>query len=386
MDQHELVKMFRFFFKYLFQDSQYLLIHEFREFNTYAGIADCQPFLSVIRYTYQFMAWIITFMDINQNPIFSGISLGRWFETNVRVSLFLVLLPLVFCFRLGLQLGLIVSLILFLSILFHEFCHVFAARGTGGEGEDILMWPLGGLAFVTPANSLFSQFWTVAAGPISNLVLCLLMLPVVLSTQTFVECVNLTYLPGVDLVQSSMLRDLALLTFSLNFKLLILNLLPVYPLDGHGMTLSIAREYWDKQTATIGTLWTGLVVCMLLLVAGLALESVNIVFIGSLLMIFSMHEFTKVQIARQFGDMYGSEGYGEDYSSSYDDDEPKLGPIARWKLRREEKKREKLQIQKMETAQKVDQLLEKINNNGIASLTEAERRFLEQASSKYRTK
>src|SRR6185437_14177844 len=34
---------------------------------------------------------------------------------------------------------------LFVIIVLHEFGHCFAARWVGGEANDILMWPLGGL-------------------------------------------------------------------------------------------------------------------------------------------------------------------------------------------------------------------------------------------------
>src|SRR5258708_6517885 len=37
--------------------------------------------------------------------------------------------------------------ILFVIILLHEFGHCFAARWVGGDAEEILMHPLGGLAF-----------------------------------------------------------------------------------------------------------------------------------------------------------------------------------------------------------------------------------------------
>src|SRR5215469_2963925 len=39
------------------------------------------------------------------------------------------------------------SLVLFSVVLLHEFGHCFAARWVGGEAHDILMWPLGGLAY-----------------------------------------------------------------------------------------------------------------------------------------------------------------------------------------------------------------------------------------------
>ena len=36
---------------------------------------------------------------------------------------------------------------LFVSVLLHEFGHCFAARFMDGESDEVLLWPLGGLAF-----------------------------------------------------------------------------------------------------------------------------------------------------------------------------------------------------------------------------------------------
>src|SRR5437762_11396789 len=36
----------------------------------------------------------------------------------------------------------------FVIVLIHEFGHCFGARYVGGEAKEILMWPLGGLAYL----------------------------------------------------------------------------------------------------------------------------------------------------------------------------------------------------------------------------------------------
>jgi len=39
---------------------------------------------------------------------------------------------------------------LFLIVLTHEFGHQLACRQVGGKTNDIVLWPLGGVAFVSP--------------------------------------------------------------------------------------------------------------------------------------------------------------------------------------------------------------------------------------------
>ena len=63
--------------------------------------------------------------------------------------------------------------ILFVSVLLHEFGHCFGARIMGGRGEEILMWPLGGLAFADPPRRPWPQLVTTVGGPLVNVVICL---------------------------------------------------------------------------------------------------------------------------------------------------------------------------------------------------------------------
>src|SRR5262245_55760325 len=64
--------------------------------------------------------------------------------------------------------------LLFISILLHEYGHVFAARSVGGDAEEIILWPLGGLAMCDLPASPRSHFLTALAGPLVNLMLCVL--------------------------------------------------------------------------------------------------------------------------------------------------------------------------------------------------------------------
>ena len=39
---------------------------------------------------------------------------------------------------------------LFVLVTMHEFGHALACRQVGGRAEQIVLWPLGGIAFVSP--------------------------------------------------------------------------------------------------------------------------------------------------------------------------------------------------------------------------------------------
>src|SRR5207244_2083241 len=63
---------------------------------------------------------------------------------------------------------------LFVAILLHELGHCFAARWMEGEANEVLLWPLGGLARVDVPHTPRANFITAAAGPAVNLGLCVL--------------------------------------------------------------------------------------------------------------------------------------------------------------------------------------------------------------------
>jgi Zn-dependent protease len=110
---------------------------------------------------------------------------------------------------------------LFLIVLLHEFGHALACRQVGGNANQIILWPLGGVAYVDPPPRPGATLWSIAAGPLVNVVLLFLL-----------------SLAGMVMRQSGWPAELpnanALLraVWYINLVLLVFNLLPVYPLDG----------------------------------------------------------------------------------------------------------------------------------------------------------
>src|ERR1700720_2863885 len=62
-------------------------------------------------------------------------------------------------------------LALFLIVMIHEFGHALACRQVGGTANQIVLWPLGGVAYVDPPPRPGATLWSIAAGPLVNLVL-----------------------------------------------------------------------------------------------------------------------------------------------------------------------------------------------------------------------
>ena len=62
-------------------------------------------------------------------------------------------------------------LALFVIVLLHEFGHALACRQVGGTADRIMLWPLGGVAFVNPPQRPGATLWSLAAGPLVNVAL-----------------------------------------------------------------------------------------------------------------------------------------------------------------------------------------------------------------------
>src|ERR1700727_869497 len=62
-------------------------------------------------------------------------------------------------------------LALFLIVLMHEFGHALACRQVGGTANRIMLWPLGGVAYVDPPQRAGATLWSIAAEPLVNVAL-----------------------------------------------------------------------------------------------------------------------------------------------------------------------------------------------------------------------
>ncbi len=112
-------------------------------------------------------------------------------------------------------------LALFLIVLMHEFGHALACRQTGGTANQIVLWPLGGVAYVNPPQRPGATLWSIAAGPLVNVALLPILIAVVVMSRSLGWA---QAMPDVyQLLRAVLWIDVSLLVF---------NMLPIYPLDG----------------------------------------------------------------------------------------------------------------------------------------------------------
>ena len=112
-------------------------------------------------------------------------------------------------------------LAIFVIVLLHEFGHALACRSVGGTANQIILWPLGGVAYVDPPQRPGATLWSIAAGPLVNVAL----LPILIGAVYFGNA------SGWQNSMPDVYHFLGSVLF-INSALLAFNILPIYPLDG----------------------------------------------------------------------------------------------------------------------------------------------------------
>lgn len=165
-------------------------------------------------------------------------------------------------------------LALFGIVLTHEFGHALACRQVGGQANQILLWPFGGVAYVSPPERPGATLWSIAAGPLVNVVL----IPVLMGALFAARAV------GLPAILPDAYRLLRMVLY-IDIGLLVFNILPIYPLDGGQILRSLLWFVLGRgrslMTATVigllgvaaliayafysQSLWTGLIALYMLM-------------------------------------------------------------------------------------------------------------------------
>ena len=105
---------------------------------------------------------------------------------------------------------------IFVSVLIHELAHAFVAKRLGWTVYKIEVGLFTGSASVDTNIPERDSIPVIAAGPLSNLILAIVSIPLYLA------------LSGVNPFLDRLLNDL----FVVNMFMFIFNILPIYPMDG----------------------------------------------------------------------------------------------------------------------------------------------------------
>jgi Zn-dependent protease len=129
----------------------------------------------------------------------------------------------------------------------------------GGRADLIVLWPLGGIAFVAPPERPGAVLWSIAAGPLVNVAL-------------LVPTWGLVLLSGANgwADTSPDLDRFLYFMAMINLLLLAFNMIPAYPLDGGQVLMALLWFQVGRWSALLAASVVGIAFAALLMLAGLA--------------------------------------------------------------------------------------------------------------------
>lgn len=173
---------------------------------------------------------------------------GRFYGIDVHIHWTFWLLIAIYLLAVaqssGLAQGLLaVALILavFFCVLLHEYGHALAARRFGIRTLDITLMPIGGLARLERLpDRPWQEFVIAVAGPLVNVAIAVLLLPLVL-----LDLITTPAAPAIQL-GGSLLSQL----MYVNIVLVVFNMLPAFPMDGGRVLRSLLAMKLGQLRAT----------------------------------------------------------------------------------------------------------------------------------------
>lgn len=166
-----------------------------------------------------------------------------------------------------------IALLLFTFILVHELGHALVARDRGVKAERIILFPLGGGAYLPDQpKQLWAEILVYAAGPLANIFLAIVAwIILLLRPDGELLVAYFLRLSGNIVVQPAIFDQILGITLGVNLLLALGNLLPAYPLDGGRILRALLRGPLGARTATIVVTALGLVVGIPLIWLGVEL-------------------------------------------------------------------------------------------------------------------
>jgi Zn-dependent protease len=349
-----------------------------------------------------------------RDPFSWSLPLGRMFGITIRLHILFPLFVLVIWWKAAADLGasagvqmLIVMGLLFISVLLHEFGHCFAARLVDGEANEVLLWPLGGLANCDVPHTPRANFLCAAGGPLANLLLCVLaggVLAFCSLRPSFDPTLNQLWwtelydwqgqLFGSDLSGAPNRLEywqvLVARFFWLNWVGFLINVLILgFPLDGGRMLQALLWPRLGYRQAMMTAIFFGFVFMFIIAIYAVVKNEVLILCLALFIYVSCKQQWILLETGAE-DTLFGYD-FSQGYTSLERDQPPpprKKRPnfFQRWLQRRRAAKLQREQEREAAEERRMDELLAKIQREGRQSLTDEENRFLKRVADKYRNR
>ncbi len=294
-------------------------------------------------------------------------------------------------------------LILLGSVLVHELGHLLVTRRLGGNLEELVLGPLGGLGTGPLGLEPTAELVAVLAGPLVNLAICFAS-ALLLAGQGGVSLMGLMNpVAPAQIIEGEFWLVALKMLFWINWSLIVVNLIPAYPFDGgRGLRagLLVAVPTLDTRQAVAIAAHVAKLTAIALLVAAWLVRDQNASYLIQswfALVLLAIFVFFSARKEEAISEMSGAEEafLGYDFSAGYSSLErsgpgcsmqTQPGPVVRWwkqrRQRREQRRRERESLED----RLVDEILQRVHREGVESLTRQEQTLLRRASARYRTR
>lgn len=266
--------------------------------------------------------------------------------------------------------------ILFIVVLLHEFGHCFAARWVGGEANEILMHPLGGLAMARPPRRPLPVFLTVLGGPAVNVLICIVCAAIIWSVGGPLPWNPFRFHPIGEFTSWFNVWRYAMWFYQVSWTILMFNLLPIYPLDGGQMLQAILWPRFGYYKSMNFACITGMIGAVIGGMIALATGNIGLAILATMGFLTCMSMRQQLVAAGPYG--LDEDG---DYSAAYEQPSRVRAP-SRWAERRAENAARAERAEQ----QKIDAILAKVSAKGMHSLTWWEKRTLRKATERQRSR
>lgn len=292
--------------------------------------------------------------------------------------------------------------ILFVSLLLHECAHFFTALHFGGDSDQIVIWPLGGLHPPRPPVDPRHELAMHLSGPLVNAGASIIA-GLFIYLHDPKEVVGLLNpLAPVGLIEDAnvgLWMIAAKLTCWINCVLWLANLLPAFPFDG-GRALRSAivatRPDFSPRRAVYFVTSLAKVVAFVLVIIALLMWSdktneIVPVWFSLMILAIMLYFSARQEEERAIDTPPDDQLFGYDFSEGFTSLERTsqaqtevAGPVRRWLDDWRQARLQQQREQEEEEERRVDEILGRLHKHGIESLSGEERSLLERVSQRYR--
>ena len=149
------------------------------------------------------------------------------------------------------------AVLFFGSIVLHELGHAFEARRSGIDVEGVDLWIFGGFARLSrDSKTPGEEFRIAVAGPLANVLIVVVCLGVTFLLVGADRALDVARV--ADRSTSSAVELVVGFTATMNFLILVFNLIPAFPLDGGRIArAAVWKLTGDRTRGTVVSAWLG---------------------------------------------------------------------------------------------------------------------------------